>query len=150
MQPQAPKGPYPRSIAFSEEEHAQYFGEGNAEIDGQVFLKTMGGDVKYGAGETVTLVPETPYFKADALAFMQDRAISTKDLDAAKLKRTTQTNGQGEFKFVGIPAGKYYVFSQVYWMAPTGYGGNLQRQGNKIFKSVTVDANSTTDVMVTY
>jgi len=53
--------PRPHLVAFDEVDFLPYAGTGTGKIIGQAFLKTRGGDVKYGAGNEVMLVPNTPY-----------------------------------------------------------------------------------------
>ena len=57
MQPQR----VPRTAVFNEDEYATYAGDGTATITGQAFVKTRGGDVKFGAGNKVFLNPVTTY-----------------------------------------------------------------------------------------
>jgi hypothetical protein len=48
---------------FSSAEFEPYKAKGTGKIVGQAFLKTRGGDVKTGAGNTVQLWPFTPFMK---------------------------------------------------------------------------------------
>src|SRR5688572_1071163 len=50
--------------AFSAEEVAYAAQPGTGVIDGQAFLRTRGGDVKYGAGSAVFLLPLSAYTSA--------------------------------------------------------------------------------------
>ena len=52
---------YQITTPYSDEEHRPYTQKGNSVIVGQAFLKTRGGDVKYGAGDNVYLLPRTAY-----------------------------------------------------------------------------------------
>src|SRR5260370_41390626 len=48
-----------RVAKYEAAEYARYAGSGSARITGQAFAKTVGGDVKYAAGNTVWLYPVT-------------------------------------------------------------------------------------------
>ena len=54
----APPPPYP-TVAGDPAEYAPFLEEGTGVVSGQAFMKTRGGDVKLGAGNTVTLDPIT-------------------------------------------------------------------------------------------
>jgi hypothetical protein len=56
-----PKPTVQLSTSFNEADFAPYAKSGTGVIAGQVFAKTVGGDVKYGAGSTVYLNPKLPY-----------------------------------------------------------------------------------------
>jgi hypothetical protein len=50
-----------RQVVFNEAEFARYADSGNGSVIGQAFLKTRGGEVRYGAGNEVVLIPVTSY-----------------------------------------------------------------------------------------
>jgi hypothetical protein len=50
--------------AATDDEYAAFEQPGRGSIAGQAFLTTRGGDVKMGAGRTVTLDPATRYARA--------------------------------------------------------------------------------------
>jgi hypothetical protein len=49
----------PRVAKYDAAEYAPYSGSGTAKIIGQAFAKTVGGDVKFAAGNRVWLYPVT-------------------------------------------------------------------------------------------
>src|SRR5262245_56403408 len=51
------------SVPFDADAQLNALREGKGSVTGQAFKKTVGGDVKYGAGNAVTLYPLTPYFR---------------------------------------------------------------------------------------
>jgi len=73
----------------SEDELRSYAGTGPCAIRGQAFLKTRGGDVKYGAGELVTLMPDTALSERD----------SPDQLDAWRVRGSSN----GRAPEVGVP-----------------------------------------------
>lgn len=105
---------------FHEEDFAWSTKAGTAKLTGQAFVKTMGGDVKYCAGNEVYLVPGTRY--ADALTNMPKRANSrVKHPEGyAKYRRTTIGDGMGNFEFTNLPAGRWYVGCVVAWVYDAG------------------------------
>lgn len=147
--PPVERGPYERRQEFSVEEHAPYAKEGSASIDGQVFLRTIGGDVKVGAGSQVSLLPTTKYFWENMQAHMQGRAISNGDQRALQFMRTARADGEGRFEFESVPAGRYYLMSSVYWQAPTGYRYSLERHGSRIIDIVEVEEGENLSVSLT-
>jgi hypothetical protein len=50
-----------QAVSFDEDAFKPYSGSGTASVVGSAFMKTQGGDVKLGAGDTVNLFPQTPY-----------------------------------------------------------------------------------------
>jgi hypothetical protein len=119
---------------------------GDAVVTGQVFMKTVGGDVKYGAGEDVSLLPATSYTDVLYRAYLANQEPGAPDPQFAKYNKLTTTDGEGRFTFKGIGAGKYYVISRVGWKAPTQFG--LVQQGGYIIKPVTVQPTGETTVIV--
>ena len=92
---------------------------GTAVIEGQAFLKTRGGDVKYGAGNTVLLMPQSAYFTAWYTTNKGFQEIKVGfDASAKEYVRQTTSGGDGKFKFSDLPAGKYYIVTTVTWEVP--------------------------------
>lgn len=120
---------------------------GTSTVTGQVFMRTRGGDVKFGAGSDVALIPATSYTEQLWSAYQADRPIAAPDPRARQYSRHTQADGSGYFTFKGIPAGRYYVSSSVSWEAPTQFG--LSKQGGFILTPVTVGDGDEARVMVT-
>ena len=112
----------PRQSKFVENDFYDYLGPGDGRIIGQAFLKTQGGDVKYGAGNEVMLVPVTPYTKET-----MDRRIWSEigfmgiDRRLQKYIRRTVADGQGGFEFDGIPSGDYFLICTIVWGVPSRY-----------------------------
>jgi hypothetical protein len=131
---------------FDAKLHESYAAEGTASVKGQAFLKTRGGNVKYGAGEEVLLIPKTPYFEA----FVRSSLLGFKrtlDDQAGKVLRTKTSNGQGEFMFEKLPAGEYIVMTQVYWEVPSGEGG-MRTTGGIVLGTVTISDGEAAEVVL--
>lgn len=139
---------------ISDSDLERYSGPGPCSIHGQAFLKTRGGDVRYGAGEVVTLMPDIPLLSEII------RINSTRDQYAVlptevhskwqQVKRQTQADGEGEFEFNGIPCGSWIVESQVTWeVVESRY--STSTQGGAVSRRVTVSPqDSPIRVMLTY
>jgi len=132
---------------FPEQTYLELPKSGTGTVTGQVFLRTVGGDVKYGAGSPVLLLQETDYMQQFYLAWLGNKRAPEIDSRALSAGLKAQANGSGEFTFTNVPPGDYYVVSQVTWGAQTSYG--LSNQGGSIMVRATVADDSVTTVMVT-
>src|SRR5437867_1060975 len=113
---------YHRRVPFSETECAHYRQDGTASVHGDVFLKTMAGDVKYGAGNAVYLYPATAYvqewFQHDII--LVEPVVPDPDPRLAGCRRETVADGQGRFRFERLPAGQYVVTCGIHWLMSNG------------------------------
>lgn len=117
------------TTVFDEQEFAPFAAEGTATIRGQAFLKTRGGEVRYGAGNTVSLIPVTSYAREVWQASLQGK-VTVKDPRWDKYVRTTVANGSGNFEFTKIPAGDYYIECPIFWevLGGTRTGAVIKKQ----------------------
>lgn len=140
--------PQPRYVPFNEADFLPYAGIGNCKIVGQAFLKTRGGEVKFGAGNEVVLAPVTPYTQET-----QDRAIikgeylAPHDPRYMKFRRTTIADGNGNFEFENIPAGDYFVSCIIVWEVPGRFGP--KSTGGVASARVTAKPGETVRIIVT-
>lgn len=104
---------------------------GNGVIDGQAFLRQMGGGVVRAAGEFVTLDPVTSYSEAWWEKFGRPGvAFELVEFPATFLaaRRTTQADVDGKFRFAGVPAGQYFIRTRIFWTnGPATQGGTVGR-----------------------
>lgn len=135
-------------VPFNDAEYARLPESGTGVITGQVFMKTVGGDVKYGAGSPVNLFPVTSYSEQwyDVM-FVQHKQLAEPNPKANKYFRTVQADGNGNFQFSDIPPGDYFINSVVQWQAPTQFG--LSNQGGMLANRIKVENGKTTRVMIT-
>lgn len=137
------------------EEMESYLKAGTSTVQGQVFMTTRGGDVIYGAGSPVYLLPMTKY----ASYKMQgefDINISN-DPVLVRYTRQKRADAAGNFEFSNVPAGDYLVISTVTWEAPTGYmteasgSGHVtyQQQGGWMLTGGKVGPGETVKVVIT-
>ena len=137
-----------RQATFVQDEYEQYSRPGASSIAGQAFLKTQGGDVKFGAGNDVILAPATSYSKEwFEVRVLRDRAISPPEPRAERFNRSTLADGTGRFRFESLPAGAYYVACYISWMVP-GLEG-LQKTGGWAFALAHVDSGVSSEIVVT-
>lgn len=124
-------------------------GTGTATVEGQAFLKTRGGDVKYGAGNTVLLIPNVPHTFDWYTRITSSNPNSAGVLDdrATALIRKTVAGGDGRFKFENVPAGPYLILTTVTWETGASYMGT---QGGYVGAPAQAVDGKTTDVIVTY
>lgn len=120
---------------------------GTGTVTGQVFMRTIGGDVKYGAGSPVLLLQDTEYMRQFYNAAMENKRAPQIDTRAISAGFKAQANGSGEFTFNNVPPGDYFVASEVRWGAPTRYG--ISNQGGPVIVTTTVSDGSVSTVMVT-
>ncbi|WP_240043576.1 hypothetical protein [Pseudomonas rhizoryzae] len=141
VQPQA------RSL-FPAAEYSYLPKTGTGSVRGQVFMRTVGGDVKYGAGSNVELTPVTSYTEEWYNAsFVRKVPIAAPDSRLLSYIRNKRADGTGSFKFTDLPPGEYFVVSEVRWQAPTQFG--LAPQGGFIATRVTVENDKESEVIVT-
>jgi len=147
-------------IPFPTEEYARLpkIGTGSAIVNGQVFLKTMIGEVRYGAGSPVMLFPVTSY-STQAVELRGNWMFSDyrpvpkmepEDPDPRMLEYSAriQADGEGRLEFRDVPAGEYYLGSHVVWYVPSGqYTTSVQ--GGYIAKKITVKDGEEVRVILT-
>lgn len=140
-------------LPFNAADYASLPQVGTGVVRGQVFAKTVGGDVKKGAGESVGLWPATGYFQQ----LYQEQVLGGKSATAvsdsrySSYVRLKKTDGDGRFEFTEIPPGRYYVISRVTWMAvtPSSFGPTTTQQGGQVHQVIEVRDGVATDAFLT-
>lgn len=142
------------SSTFNPTEVAFFNKPGTAQINGQAFLKTVGGDVKTAAGNKVALVPVSAYSRERMNAIYGTGNCSTKAVDFGppdpqfeRYTKNTTADGDGRFRFEGLSAGQYFVATTVSWAVPSGYV--TIPQGCKILKQVSLAEGQKLDIVMT-
>ncbi|MHB9075593.1 MAG: hypothetical protein ACYC6G_18975 [Desulfobaccales bacterium] len=143
----APKPSVQLSTTFVEADHIPYAKNGTGSISGQAFLKTVGGDVKYGAGSSVFLIPNTPYYIEYFKHAASGHTIQNIDPKAGNYVRQTVGDGQGKFEFVNVPPGEYILLTEVTWGVPTQYG--IRKSGGDIVKSISMKDGDKLKILLT-
>ena len=145
--PTASRQPAPRLVKFDEAEFQPYAGVGSSAITGQAFLKTRGGDVKFGAGCEVLLIPFTTYTQENVERVDKGEALEALDPRYFIYRKKTLADGNGNFEFRDIPAGAYYLACSINWEAPGPYG--LYKTGGWAITQTSVAAGETIKVILT-
>ena len=144
-----PQGKVAPRMAFPESEYVVLAKTGIATVKGQAFLKTRAGDVKTAAGNEVFLNPVTSYSLEWYEAYRSNRRIEERDPRLDEYVRSQLADGNGRFSFKNVPAGEYFLTTNVTWEAPTGFQGALQRQGGIISTRIKVNEGDEIEVIVT-
>jgi hypothetical protein len=125
-----------------------YLQEGNTKVTGQAFLKTRGGDVKYGAGTTVSLYPAVEYAsEVNNIPWYKSGNVTGRDSEWGKYIKNTTSDGNGSFEFNGVAQGNYYLETSVTWEVPGKYGSSTQ--GGIVRKLITVPKEGAVKVILT-
>jgi hypothetical protein len=129
----APAQPYVLKTPFSTADFQPYVGTGPATLHGQAFMKTVGGDVKTCAGQTVYLMPDNAYNAEIVQA--PTRNFANRDARGDAYTRQTVCDAQGNFEFDNVPAKMWWVLVDVTWGVPNQYG-SVDTQGGTIQEPV--------------
>lgn len=112
--------------AFNEQEYAPYSAQGNCSVSGQAFLTTQGGDVKFAAGRSITLMPDTPYnYEWFVASVVLNSTYENHNPRANQYSRKAIADAQGNFQFTGVPAGNYVIYTKIEW---TVFNGQYNQQ----------------------
>lgn len=131
----------------NEAEYLPFLSRGSASLRGQAFLTQAGGRVVTAAGRTVTLDPATTvgrewWQKAGKL--WVHRTQIPPSAAFAKARRTTVADADGRFTFRDLPAGAYYLRTEVTWEI----GGYNPTQGGLVGRLVDVPSAGTAEVVL--
>lgn len=130
------------TIEFDSNHHSEYNKTGNSTVRGQAFLRQKGGGVVTCAGSQVMLIPATPYFRE---AINMARAGQRKPIlspEAQDLRKTSTCDSQGNFSFSKVPAGKWFLVTEVSWIV-----AGLS-QGGGLLEEITTDNDSVTEIIM--
>ncbi|WP_310609212.1 carboxypeptidase-like regulatory domain-containing protein [Limnohabitans sp.] len=137
-------------MAFDEVEYGALKKVGSGVVRGSLFAKTVGGDIKIGAGEIVRLYPVTKYTEQlyREQWIYKKQATHNEDARYITYVRQTTTGIDGKFEFTNVPPGEYFAFGGIYWktVRATSYGPVTETQGGLTIKRISVSNGKVTDV----
>jgi hypothetical protein len=152
-------GPKARVTMFDPAEYEPYLKAGTGSIEGQAFIRTQGGGVVTAAGRGVHLNPATEYAREWYESAVINGVPLETDRDQAAgaairaTRRSTIADASGRFRFDGLPAGEYYITSEISWEVPVGYyGGGVASTRTETYGAhakVTVQDGQVTRAIVT-
>jgi len=141
--------PVERDRPFISLEYDAYRINGTGSISGQAFLRTRGGEVKFGAGAMVHLVPVTSYsFEWYNREILGGEVLAERDARAEFFHWTVRADGFGEFVIEELPEGEYFLASKVHWEIQ-GPSGKFHPAGGWAHARVKVRDGRTTRAVLT-
>jgi hypothetical protein len=136
------------STPFSDTDFEPWAVSGPANLRGQAFLKTVGGDVKTCARNEVALMPAIAYNREvmkDLLSIAGQVNFKNRNAAANNYLRKGTCDAQGYFSFSTLPALSWYVIVDVKWGVPQRYG--ISEQGGVLGKLVDLHPGANDTIM---
>ncbi|MDK2124133.1 hypothetical protein [Parachitinimonas caeni] len=120
-----------------EEEYKPYLRTGTSTILGQAFMNQRGGGTVRAAGSLVTLDPATTigseWWTKTSRTDAAYQDMQPPSVGFAKARRETVADADGRFKFSQIPAGRYYLRTEITWQS-----GGYSLQGGLVGQYVEI------------
>jgi hypothetical protein len=138
--------PDPTTIPLDTARMERFLRPGTGTIEGQAFVKTKGGDVKYATGESVILLPATDYTMQYATRLGTAAAFEP-DPRLAKYARRTIAGGDGRFRFTDLPEGNYMIYTKIFWQIPGRNG--LETTGSWLSDVASSISGETRQIILT-
>jgi hypothetical protein len=126
--------------------------QGKAKIEGHAFVRRPDNAVENAVGQTVRLIPVTPYSETRFAQFYGGKRFLPAwqipkieaDPEYASYTRTTTSESNGRFTFESVAPGKYYIATQIMWRPK----GNLFQEGGALWDLVIVTGKETKPIKV--
>ena len=152
----APPPPSQITLPFNAGDVAWSRAPGTATVEGRVALPVAGGAPRTCAGGEAQLFPAGAYaaemmrfvFGSDVRGFAPQGASRYPANIAADFASTVRRIGcdaEGRFRFDGVPAGRWYVFSNVVFRVA---GGEAPPQGGALMQRVDVAEGARANVLL--
>jgi len=111
-----------KRIPFPESEYKSLATTGSGTVKGKIFIKTAGGNVVYGKNTRLYLNPVTSYstqwFKESYLGGAKMSKVDSRLFNYLKF---TTSDSNGNFEFLNVPSGSYYLIGVVKCGTACGY-----------------------------
>ena len=155
------RGKIPILSTYDRDEIAWSLGYGTSTITGSGFLRRVNGELVLCAGNEVEFYPVGTYsteritkLYGNAYKGHNDkytrRRITDSDFQYQQDKKSTYCGVDGKFTIQNIPAGEYFVITQVVWQVGTSFSDTLFPEGGNIMTRVKVNEGQTVNVVLTY
>ena len=128
----------PKRQPFPEDVYKTLPKTGDSSLSGVVMVSTQDGQVHYGNHVEVVTAPATSYSQEAYDALGKGQPVPSADPRAQSYTRHAQTDKQGFFRLMYMPAGRYFVISQVRWKDDQG------EQHQVVRDEVTLKSRETT------
>jgi hypothetical protein len=143
------------STTFDPKEAAFIHKTGTGRIDGQAFMRQVGGQVVTAAGESVVLLPSVSYTDeivaaakaAEARGPYAPKPKLEADPALKEYAKVTQADATGNFSFDRLGPGEYYLYTTVKWGVPTRHG--INNQGGELVERVSLGKGEQRRVIMT-
>jgi hypothetical protein len=136
---------------FNAEEAKNKLRPGSNAIVGSALIRQRGGGVVTCAGNSVHLVPVTPYAVERIGVIYGSGKLATQRVNFENTPpgyventRSTTCNAQGFFRFEGLADGDYFVQTSVTWMV-----GQYNMQGGAMYQRASVSGGQILEVTIT-
>jgi len=128
-------------IPFPEDEYNSLPTSGNASVKGKIYLITAGGNKIYGKHTRLYLNPVTSYSTQwYQKSYLGGAKMSKVDSRLYKYLKFTTSDSNGNFEFLNIPNGSYYLIGVVKCAQECGYS---KLTTIRIAKKISVFGNET-------
>jgi hypothetical protein len=105
-----------RQAVFNESAAKWSAGSGSGSVVGRVYVVMQNDSERVARNTTIDIAPATDYFKEVIdVAFARNRKLTPGDPRAKRYVRTVPTNDEGEFEYHHLPAGDWFVGTDVEW-----------------------------------
>lgn len=128
--------PYKMQSSYNDADFIQSAKGAVVNISGQAFSRTVGGDVKYGAGVTVSLFRSNKYTDEIVEAINGGWRYVDADPKWQSYIIKTTADANGNFVFKNVAPGVYYLETVLTWQYATQYG--LKTTGGTIRSKIQV------------
>ena len=126
-------------IPFPESEYKSLSTTGSGTVKGKIYLKTAGGNIVYGKNTRLYLNPVTSYSTQwFNKSYLGGAKMSKVDPRLFNYLKFTTSDSNGNFEFLNVPSGSYYLIGVIKCGTACGYD---KVKSIRIAKKVSVFGN---------